>query len=932
MVGRTSNSLSYIRRQAKLSDDKGLDAVVIHADSKSKYRVSGDHLLPFVTAVDEEIARMEALKQTNDELIELYRIRYECVVRLKNIILEDPGIADNQYGKAIRAYLYLHASAADIVELQANKIMPISISEEVKQQLVNFGSSIYSVPLYYLLSLLTKNEAPIKEYNASFSQQYAQKCEQIRERWQRDDSMLLPGMDCSFIDGEPHLNDELKESLPQSESIHGATEFPLIADGKQSPERTEVLGEDNLKLLADIESYFQSVEKFLPKEQLRQYQEVETLLKQSKNNKDFFVQLKEKMPFIKYCHNQTQKERFINAAYQRAEDTNAEWYQTWTRRKKYANTGAEYLPLLLNKLDDVDQYLNALIAVINESKDYPAAEKAQDFVNIRKTKAVIKKERELIHESMLARLEIIHTKSRDYSLLFARLREINPITSPAEASIIDHTFYLLPEAIRNNVNIQNAVPEAYFSVDMIKCFVATIKQAGNDEHKARLQNINQDFIVKQLDNNVENIEDYEQPEFCIHLADDEKLNLHYLVTDNHISPKAFQADVEKMNELKNKIMLSDKDKPEQAAIEELESGEMDNKIFIYNLFEFKSAYEVVMTDEILAMPQPDRQFFATLFNEKSGLPEAMKKFFMLAFADANPVIKNCHHYNEVCNILYDDKVPSACFEKFLQLIESEGHNDDRCVAFLTLIQSIREIKQIDQANKFYNYVANMQSFDVLKEIDARVEAFKATSSSAQEIQARSESGQPFYLSEPEDDFVLSENLRKHIDDPSPRQAQPTPPKRNTWLPWILVGMAIGFVVAAAVVASIASFGIVPAGITLGVGIGAAVCLTTASTITGGFIGAFIKQCKDFFSPLNMTFATRTPKPHVPYSMSYKRLLPIMSPATSDNEATVEDRPPLTDTPTNESDISAKSEVGKGKDEEDDLTIDKTFDHSPKFGK
>ena len=234
------------------------------------------------------------------------------------------------------------------------------------------------------------------------------------------------------------------------------------------------------------------------------------------------------------------------------------------------------------------------------------------------------------------------------------------------------------------------------------------------------------------------------------------------------------------------------------------------------------------------MEKSDREFFIRLYLENKNLSDENKQLLINIFTNAivSPEQSQLHQ---------------DCYCALFHLVAIFNELPDSDHRFMKYSQMVAQIKSLDQFVAMAEKIFNDNN---------HVTVIKFTSDGEYESQnpvPEAPNRNQTNLLDPEPD-----ELDKHVNVLLPDKDSPKPSisTKHPWLPWVIAGLIIGFTVAAVVIASIASFGLVPASITVGAAIATAVSLTVTSTIAGGFIGAAIKRCKDFFANLNVYLCSR----------------------------------------------------------------------------
>ena len=845
MEARTN--LDFILDKANVND---LRSVVINKYPVNRLTVSSDHILSVALAVDEEIARLSSVAVGSKELLELYRIRYECAERIKQHLILNSEISNNPFGLAARAYIFFHASAHDVKVLAEASIFPISMTEAAQQNAGLVGKGMYDMIVYYFSEYI-RSENPDSRVNnmREHGQVAAQNREKIREKYQLGGQQPVD-LTFTIFDGEgveldAELNAELNHVVePVPTSAQGIGVDHLVDEGRSSPDRIEVLGADNINLLKRIEAYFKNPNELIPKDQISQYAVVHELLDgQKKGDNAFIGNVLRKMPFIKYGHSQATKLQEMNrilTSHAESSGDLKQWCDEWKNRQKYARTGAEWLPHLLEKLEAVEQYITTLSCVMDDSKTYPMREKTNDFIAMRNMLTFIKKEREAIHESMLLRLEMIekHQPRTLLNILSEGIAE-----EKFYANILDDSYLKLVQVTKSRNRFASIDPVAEITGETIKHFMETICVNGTEDQKRRLQQINPDFVAVISSDHMESdlLGSYVNEAsidhgYEVNFADHDHFNLQYVVSNDYVSKPAFKADKEKMERLK--AVMADTTADESRVVVVDEADYLDNKIDIFNRFESGPVNVENIYQDIWMMNKSDRLFFVKLFLGSFDLSENQRKLFMLVVGNEQSIILSVDEFNAFYLKTASLQLPDI-FSDILDLYNASQEllDDESLVALLTLIE-LYAVLVCDETIDKELLDHSIKAISSIDDIIERVKEFDA-------IISNNDSSPHIVLN---DEMHTNNDLRLPISASKPA----TFFEKHPWFKWALVGAAVAAVVAVAVFVSVASFGAVPAALGVGAAVGIAVGATLASSFIGGLIGVGIKYLKDKFKKSKAT--------------------------------------------------------------------------------
>jgi hypothetical protein len=512
MESRTSisNNINFIQTMSGNATD--LRSVIItRTQSNIGKAVSNDHLLAVALAVDDEIAHMERTGVFSTDLLELYRIRYECGHRIAEYLIEQPGIADNPYGKALRGYVYIHASEPEQVNLKKHHIYPVSIPDVTSDVVAHMGNVAYQAFIYYALEYF-KTDTQGANSRSLQAQRYANLVNRVKQKHNLDSTLLNNDLlTFTIFDGNPidanHAADMYEEAVRTTPEITDINAEQLRTDIEPSAMLKELYYE-NKTLLAKTLSVFKSPGKFISRADLNTKSALAEKLRQE-NAALKISDMKDGVVMMRYHHDLTNYEHVMNSAALNANKAFADWKTSWDKLSKYAHTAPEFLPNFLDKLETLNRMVVALHQAVLYCREDSMQDKAIYFLELLKTKDAILREQSMIIDSMLARLKLLNI-NYDNGLV-----GIVYNSNPADTfyvNLIHHAYQQFLSVQGRQMAIDDRFKREELTAAHIKSFVALIMAKGTPEQQAQLDVMLPNYRVNILESSFSLVQDYSHPE------------------------------------------------------------------------------------------------------------------------------------------------------------------------------------------------------------------------------------------------------------------------------------------------------------------------------------------------------------------------------------------------------------------------------------
>lgn len=829
MKSRNDN-IEFILSKAGEADD--LKSVIIDKTFETAARcVSNDDLLAVALAVDDEIARQEYANTNSENLIELYRIRYECANRIMSHLINDGVDLNCDYGMALRAYVFTHidGNKNEIKKLKDAEVFPVSLPEVVTDYLVNVPNPFNRALLYYALSYFKTNS----NYKVN-----ADRYTGIGLRYHRH---IKKGeiMDFSVVDGDPIMRDEMNENFnpPVRDEMDIKELQSNFFDGDE-------LNVDNLEFLNDeikdgfkkIISLFDSPGSFISREDIEAKEELKVLLSKD-GEQGWFGKIKPGVAVLKYHEEMKKYENEMNTSKGSKHEGWQEWKNKWSKLAKYAHTSPEYLPNFIEKLEAMDEFLSELQQAVLANKNISMKIKSKYLVAIIQAKAAVAKERELVCESMLARLEILGAET------MLAIDNGNNKDNAFYANIVHAQYNQYRESMGGDpVKIEEKSQRKDLKRKTVAEFKNFIDQLGTSDQKSRLQKLFPDVIVKVEDNtDREMLDSYinleSTPVDHVVVLPYGNLNLDDLALNDYESREQLQNNEEKMEKLRNEISRLRKDE----GLDNVKVEITENQLEIFQIIESASkdqAYTAYysfcksMTDDPDKYSDKDKEFFMKLLAEKFYPNMEYKSLFI-----------------KIINSSFESLEDKNTFNQFVEMyLKFDGHPKRGDLLFrLSRIESSQNMKnvlwEIDANNTegdvdaIFNFIVQLDSMideynltdqyidDMVSDINDMNNVKSATEKLLEDHHA-CENGNKIF-DRKMNCFV---DVRKNMDLPPlleteevvPVQSQPEASPTRPWWKTALIGAGIGLF----------AVGVAVAGLALGI---PALLVTTAAAIVIGAV-------------------------------------------------------------------------------------------------
>lgn len=793
MESRTSvsNNIHFIQTMSGSAPDL-CSVIITRTETNIEKAVSNDHLLAVALAVDDEIAHMERIGVFSTDLLELYRIRYECGHRIAGYLIEQPGIADNPYGKALRGYVYIHASEQEQLNLKKHHIYPVSIPEVTSDVVAHMGNVAYQAFIYYALEYF-KTDTRVANSKILQAQRYANLVTRVKHKHNLDST--LPNNDLlafTIFNGNPidanYAADIYEEAVRTTPEITDINTEQLRADIEPSAMLKELYFE-NKALFAKTLSVFKSPGKFISRADLNTKSALAEKLRQE-NAALKISDMKDGVVMMRYHHDLTNYEHVMNNAALNANEAFADWKASWDMLSKYAHTAPEFLPNFLDKLETLNQMVVALHQAVLYCREDSMQDKALYFLELLKTKDAILREQSMIIDSMLARLKLLNI-NYDNGLV-----GIVYNSNPADTfyvNLIHHAYQQFLSVQGRQMAIDDRFKREELTAAHIKSFVALIMAKGTPEQQAQLDVMLPNYRVNILESSIALVHDYSHPEparpseFAIDL-------IGGIVNIDDIAAPDYVSEANKEIVLVNLDRVREKIKEIRGIASSLDLVGLD---------------EAVITENQIAI--------FDLFN-----------------ADAIPRDSLYNEFHQLADVTIEDQVLFAklYIDKY---VASKSRINERL-----LIEILHNQVFMDD---HFNH--DLQYF-----IDDFVDASQRNN--FPDFQAYEKYLGPPLPSFSSDDESAAPNSQLLEEAPTPKKLNFI--QRNPWFKYALIGFAIAAVVAVAIFVSVSTFGagaapgLLAVGGTIGFAVGASAgsattaglaLLGTVIAVGAGFIGAAI---------------------------------------------------------------------------------------------